>query len=173
MVKELSRGELLDEIERAAAKLELEIHGCGRCTLSTLIQYFELADGPSADLILKATLPLSGGVAQTCGSLIAGLMAIGMSFFPGKSADADMDDIQAVMGLGGQYYRRFEKELGNVRCFDIRAIGLGRGFDTADPDEFDKFVNAGGMEFCSRVVGKGTRLAAEHILDIKEQQAKG
>ena len=84
-----------------------------------------------------------------------------------------MDAIQAVMTLGGQYYRRFEKELGNVRCFDIRAIGLGRGFDTADPDEFDKFVKADGLEFCSRVVGKGARLAAEDILDIKEQQAKG
>jgi hypothetical protein len=56
---------------------------------------------------------------------------------------------------------------------EIYGCGLWYGFDTADPDEFDKFVKAGGMEFCSRVVGKGTRLAAEYILDIKEQQAKG
>ena len=172
-MKELSREESLNEVEEAAAKLELEIHGCGRCTLAALMQYFGLTDESSAELISKAILPLSGGVAQTCGSLLGGLAAIGMAYFPGKAEDITMDDIQAVMTLGAEYYRRFEKELGNVRCFDIRAIGLGRGFDTADPDEFDKFVKAGGLEFCSRVVGKGARLAAEHILDIKEQQAKG
>ena len=173
MVKELSRGELLDKIEKAASKLESEIHGCGRCTLVTLMQSFELADESSAELIAKAILPLSGGAAQACGALLGGMMAIGMAFFPGKAADVSMDDIQAAITLVSQYYRKFEKELGNVRCFDIRAIGLGRGFDTADPGEFGKFVKAGGMEFCSRVVGKAARLAAEYILNIREQQAKG
>ena len=140
----------------------------------TLMQSFELADESSAELIAKAVIPLVGGTAQTCGALLGGLVAIGMAYFPAKKVeDISMDDFPEVTAMGSQYYRSFEKELGNTRCFDIRAIGLGRGFDTADPEEFDKFLQAGGMEYCSRVVGKAARLAAEYILNIREQQAKG
>ena len=172
-MKEPSREELLDEIEGAASKLENEIHGCSRCTLATLIRYFDLADENSAELFSKAALMLSGGTAQMCGALLGGMMAISLASSPDKAADVGMEDIQASGELGSQYYRRFEKELGNTRCFDIRAIALGRGFDTADPEEFDKFVQAGGMEFCGRVVGKAARLAAEYILNVREQKTKG
>ena len=58
MVRELSQEELLDKIEEAAAKCEREIHGCGRCALAALTQYFELGDEASVDLMLRAALPL-------------------------------------------------------------------------------------------------------------------
>lgn len=176
MSKELAKEELLDKVEEAASKCERELHGCGRCALSALMQYFELGDKTSADLVLKAVLPLSGGIAQTrntCGALLGGLMAIGMVCFPGKLEDATMEDIRAAMTLGRQYYRRFEKEVGNVRCFDIREVGLGRCFDTADPDEYDKFVKAGAYDFCGKVCGKAARLAAEFILEIRQKQREG
>jgi C_GCAxxG_C_C family probable redox protein len=176
MSKELAREELLDKVEETASKCERELHGCGRCALAALMQHFELGDRTSTDLVLKAILPLSGGIAQTrntCGALLGGLMAIGMVFFPGKLEDATMDDIRAAMTLGRQYYRRFEKEMGNVRCFDIREVGLGRCFDTADPDEYDKFVKAGAYDLCSKVCGKAARLAAEFILEIREKQREG
>ena len=170
MSKELAKEELLDKVEEAASKCERELHGCGRCALASLMQYFELGDKSSADLMLKAILPLSGGIAQTrntCAAALGGLMAIGMVFFQGKLEDAKMEDIRAAMALGSQYYRRFEKEIGNVRCFDIRAVGLGRCFDTADPDEYDKFVKAGAYDLCSKVCGKAARLAGEFILNIR------
>ena len=173
MAKELPKGEFLNKIVEAASKCEREVHGCGRCTLSALMEYFELGDKASADLILKAVLPLSGGIAQTrnvCAALLGGLMAIGMVFFPGKLEEAELDDIKAAMALGKQYYRKFEKEVGNVRCFDIRDVGLGRVFDTTDPDEYDKFVKAGAYELCSKVCGKAARLAAEFILRIQEER---
>lgn len=176
MSKEPAREELLDKVEETASKCERELHGCGRCALAALMQCFELGDKTSADLILKAILPLSGGIAQTrntCGALLGGLMAIGMVCFPGKLEDATMDDIRAAMTLGRQYYRRFEKEIGNVRCFDIREVGLGRCFDTADPDEYDKFVKAGAYDLCSKVCGKAARLAAEFILEIQQKQREG
>lgn len=176
MSKELAKEELLDKVEEAAQKCERELHGCGRCALSALMQHLELGDKSSADLILKAILPLSGGIAQTrntCAAMLGGLMAIGMVFFPGKLEDATMEDIRAAMTLGRQYYRRFEKEVGNVRCFDIREVGLGRCFDTADPDEYDKFVKAGAYDLCASVCGKAARLAAEFILQIRQKQREG
>jgi C_GCAxxG_C_C family probable redox protein len=171
MVRESSQEELLDKIEEAAAKCEREVHGCGRCALSALTQYFELGDEASVDLMLKAVLPLSGGIAQTrntCAAMLGGLMAIGMVYFSGKLEEAKIEDIMAAMKLGREYYRRFEKEIGHARCFDIRESGVGRCFDTADPDEYEKFVAAGGYELCSKVAGKAARLAAEYILQIRE-----
>jgi C_GCAxxG_C_C family probable redox protein len=173
MEKGLSKKELLDKIEEEAAKCERETHGCGRCTLAALMKYFELGDEKSIDLILKAALPLSGGIAQTrntCGAALGGLMAIGMVFFPGKLGEENMQDIQTAMRLGREYYRSLEKELGHIRCYDIREVGLGRCFDTSDPDEYQKFVKAGGYELCSRVCSKAARLAGEYIFQIKEEQ---
>lgn len=173
MSKELAREELLNKVEETASKYERELHGCGRSTLAALMQQFELGDESSTDLILKGLLPLSGGIVQTrntCGAVLGGLMAIGMVFFSGKVEEAKMEEIQAAMALGRQYYRRFEKEVGNVRCFDIREVGLGRCFDTADPDEYDKFVKAGAYDLCSKVCGKAARLAAEFILEIQQKQ---
>jgi C_GCAxxG_C_C family probable redox protein len=171
MVRELSQEELLDKIEEAAAKCEREVHGCGRCVLAALMQYLELGDEASVDLILRAALPLSGGIAQTrntCGAMLGGLMAIGMVYFSGKLEDVNIEDIRAGMKLGNEYYRKFEKEIGHARCFDIRESGVGRCFDTADPDEFEKFLEAGGYELCSKVAGKAARLGAEYILQIRE-----
>lgn len=176
MPKELSKEEFLDKIEEAATKCEREVHGCGRCALAPLMQYFELGDESSADLLLKAALPLSGGIAQTrniCAAALGGMMAIGMVFFPGKLEDAKMEDIRAAMKLGREYYRAVEKELGHIRCFDIREVGLGRVYDTADPEEYEKYVKAGAYDLCGKVCGKAARLAAEFILKIQEEQKKG
>ena len=172
MAKELSQEELLGKIEEAASRCEREVHGCGRCTLAALTEYFELGDKASVDLLLKAVLPLSGGIAQTrntCAAMLGGLMAIGMAFFHGKLEDAKIEDIMEAMALGRKYYRRFEQEIGHARCFDIRETGIGRGFDTADPEEYQKFVQAGGYELCSSIVGKAARLAAEYIVEIRQE----
>lgn len=170
-----SRVELLDKVEAAASACEREVHGCGRCVLSALMANFDLGDEAAKELALKGILPLSGGISQTrntCAALLGGLMGIGMVSFPAGLKDSNMDDVRHAMQTGSQYYRRFEKEIGHSRCFDIRSVGLGRCFDTADPDEYRKFVEAGAYQLCSGVCGKAARLAAEFMLDILESQKK-
>jgi C_GCAxxG_C_C family probable redox protein len=175
MSEQLSRAEFLDKVENAAATCERTVHGCGRCALSALMENFDLGDKAGKELALMGILPMSGGIAQTrntCGALLGGLMGIGMVSFPAGLEQANMDDIRQAMKLGAQYYRKFEKEVGNTRCFDIRAVGLGRCFDTGDPDEYRKFVEAGAYDFCGGISGKAARLAAEFMLDILESQKK-
>ena len=175
MSHQTNRDTLLDNVEAAASQCERELHGCGRCVLSALLSNFDLEDKSSAELALKGILPLSGGIAQTrntCAALLGGLMGIGMVSFPGRLEDSGIDDIRAAMKLGNEYYRKFEKEIGTTRCFDIRAVGLGRCFDTADPDEYRKFVEAGAYELCGNVCGKAARMAAEFMLDIQEGRRK-
>ena len=175
MSQQSDRDQLLDKVEAAASTCEKEVHGCGRCVLSALMSNFGLSEQPGAELALKGILPLSGGIAQTrntCAALLGGVMGIGMVSIPGKLEDTGIDDIRAVMKIGNEYYRKFEKEIGNSRCFDIRAVGLGRCFDTADPDEYRKFVDAGAYDLCSSVCGKAARMAAEFMLDIQEAKQK-
>ena len=175
MPEQSYREKLLNKVEAAASECEREVHGCGRCVLSALMSNFDLGDMAARELALKGILPLSGGIAQTrntCAALLGGIMGIGMVSFPAGLENANMDDIRRAMQVGGQFYRKFEKELGNSRCFDIRAVGLGRCFDTADPDEYRKFVEAGAYDLCSGVCGKAARMAAEFMLDIQEEQKK-
>jgi C_GCAxxG_C_C family probable redox protein len=139
------------------------------------VKHFDLEHPACGDLVVKAVLPLSGGIAQTrstCGALLAGLMAIGIASFPRALEDVTKDDVQAVMTVGRDFYRRFEEEIGHARCFDIRQANLGRVYDTTDPDEHRKFLDAGGLDLCAGVCGKAARLAAEFLVLIKEGQAK-
>ena len=173
MACSLSNEEFLNKVEQEAGKCEETAHGCARCVLAALMAQFKLCNKESADFIQKAVLPLSGGIAQkrnTCAASLGGLMAIGMAYFPGKLEDAKIEDIMKVMALGRQYYSRFEKEIGHIRCYDIREAGLGRCFDTADPDEYEKYVKAGGYDLCKGVVGKAARLAAEFILELRQEK---
>jgi C_GCAxxG_C_C family probable redox protein len=173
LAKNLSKTEILDQIESEAKNREKELRGCGRCCLSTLLEYLELVDKRTVGLFQKALLPMSGGIAQehqTCGALLGGLMAIGIACLPSSLEEVGQDERKALANLSRQYYRRFEKEIGHTRCFDIREVGLGRCFDTVDPDEKDRFEAAGGRELCSKVVGKAARLAAEFILDNKKDR---
>ena len=174
MTDDLQKATVLDEVEELGAKLEGEIHGCGRCALAALMEKFELVESENRDLILKAILPLSGGIAQTrntCAAVLGGLMGIGMAYFEGERLeDADINDIMGAMAVGRDFYRKFEKEVGHVRCFDIREAGLGRCFDAVDPGEYQKFVEAGGYDLCSRTVGKAARIAGEYIIKIREDR---
>jgi C_GCAxxG_C_C family probable redox protein len=175
MAGELSREEFLNSVQKSAAACEREVHGCGRCALKSLIEHFGLGDDTSKDLMLKAILPLSGGIAQTrntCAAALGGLMGIGMVYFDGKLEEATTEDLFVAMALGRKYYRSFEKEIGHIRCFDIREVGLGRCFDTSDPSEYEKFVAAGAYDLCSSVAGRAARIAAEYILDIQEGKKK-
>lgn len=158
---------LLDKIEREAAQHERELHACGRSALMALALNLNLMDENCINATLRAAIPLSGGIAGTrnhCGALLAGIMAIGLATVKSDPRKDTVEERKAAMAASKRLYRRFEKEIGHVRCFDIREVGLGRSFDTSDPGELKRFEEAGGFVFCSSVVGKAARMAAEIIL---------
>jgi hypothetical protein len=165
--------ELLDKVEKDADKCEREVHGCGRCTLAPLMKNLELGDESSIDLCLKAILPLSGGIAQTrktCAALLGGVMAVGIAYLSGrKLEEAGKEELFEAMRLGREYHREFEKEIGHQSCYDIREVGLGRCYDNADPDEYEKFEQAGGYDLCSKVCSKAARIAGEYIFSMQVQ----
>ncbi len=95
-------------------------------------------------------------------------MAIGLAMVKGNPREAAVEERKASMATAKQFYRWFEKEVGQVTCYDIRDAALGRSFDTSDPEESKKFEAAGGCELCAGVVGKASRKAAEMILELQK-----
>ena len=172
MVAEPTNKELLDRVEQDGATCEKEMHACARCTLLAVARNLKLAEDDCIDAALRTAIPLSGGIAGTrnhCGALVGGVMAIGLAMVKGNPREAVVEERKASMATAKQFYRWFQKEIGQVSCYDIRDAGLGRCFDTSDPEEAKKFEAAGGYELCSGVVGKAARKAAEMILELQKQ----
>ena len=164
----MSREELLDAIEKDAASLEKEYHGCSRCVLIPLQKH--LGIGNSA--VARAAAPLAGGIAltgETCGALLGGLLAVGLVM-----ADDNIEDNQAfldTMAAGFRFHRRFQKAFEATTCRDLQTAKAGRYYSMAKPEEYEEFVALGGYEICSALVGKAARLAAEYILELNDKGA--
>ena len=169
------RTELLDKIEQEASELEQTKKACGRCTLLAVARNLKLADEKCIEATLKASIPFAGGIAGTrdhCGGLTGGIMAIGLALVDYDATEANPTRRSFVMKKAKEFHRKFEKELGFKMCYDIRELGMGRVYDSANPDEAKAFIDDGGYQWCGKVVGKAARLAAETILDVWEEEGK-
>jgi len=169
MPEKQSRTELLDKIEKAAHDYERDFHGCSRCVLKPLQDHLGLGDDSS----LKASTTLAAGVAmrgETCGALLAGLMAVGI-----VTANEDLKDTDALtnsLASGFRLARKVEREFGTTNCTKIQTDKLGRFYSLADPEQYKAFIEAGGYRECPKVVGKIARMTAEFILDYQDRKAR-
>jgi len=166
MAQESSKEKLLDQIEKTAHDYEAKYHGCSRSVMQSLADHLKLGDS----LTFKASTPLSGGVAmrgETCGALIAGVMALGIIL--GKESIEDEDWMESVIA-GYRLCRRFEKEIGSTSCKEIQKARLGRAFNFADLEDYEEFQKAGGYVECPKVVAKAARLAAQMIVERSEER---
>jgi C_GCAxxG_C_C family probable redox protein len=163
MPEKQSRTELLDKIEKAAHDYERDFHGCSRCVLKPLQDHLGLGDDSS----LKASTTLAAGVAmrgETCGALLAGLMAVGI-----VTANEDLKDTDALtdsLVSGFRLAKKFELEFGTTNCTKLQTEKLGRS------EQYKAFIEAGGYRECPKVVGKIARMTAEFILDYQDRKAR-
>jgi len=169
------RTALLDKIGREASEYEQTKKACARCALLSVAQNLKLADDKCIEATLKASIPFAGGIAGTrdhCGGLTGGIMAIGLALVDYDATEANPPRRSFVMKKAKEFHRKFEKELGFKMCYDIRELGMGRVYDTANPVEAQAFIDDGGYKWCGKVVGIAARLAAETILDVWEEEGK-
>ena len=70
--------------------------------------------------------------------------------------------------LSREFAQKFIDEYGSFICRNIQTKVLGRYYYLPDPQEFEKFHNAGAHDIhCPEVVGKAARWMAEIIQDAK------
>lgn len=161
-----TREAILDAIEREARALEKDYHGCSRCVLIPLQKHLGLANGAVA----RAASPLAGGIAlsgEACGALTGSLLAIGLAVAPEDLNDRD--GFLNAMTSGFRFRRRFQKQFEATTCRELQTARLGDFYSMADPEAYKKFVELGGYETCSAIVGAASRLAAEFILELHDK----
>ncbi len=167
------RKELLDRIEKEADEMEQTKKACARCALYAVAKNLELADEKCIEATLKASIPFAGGIAGTrnhCGALTGGIMALGLALVDYDATEANPPRRSFVIKKAKEFHRWFEKEIGYKMCYDIRETGMGRVYDTANPEEAKAFIDDGGYVLCGSVVGKAARKAAEMILDLRDAE---
>jgi len=164
-----TKEEFLDRIEKEAHDYERDFHGCSRCVLKPLQDHLGLGDNSS----LKASTTLAAGVAmrgETCGALLAGLLAVGI-----VTASEDLKDTDALndsLVSGFRLAKKFETEFGTTNCTKLQTEKLGKFYSLADPEQYKAFIEAGGYRECPKVVGKTARMTAEFIIDYQDRKAR-
>jgi len=157
--------ELIRKTGEAAAHFHGTYDGCSQGVLKALQDHLGLVDGGS----FRAASALVGGIAgmgETCGSLVGGIMAIGLAFGRDKPEPAvDSPGYMRAIMLSGELCQRFRGELGGTSCRELQKLLCGRSFDFWDPQQLAEWRRIGGNKKCQdRVVGRAAELAAELIL---------
>jgi C_GCAxxG_C_C family probable redox protein len=157
------RAEILNRVEESAYNYEKAYHGCSQCVLQAMQDHMKVGD----EATFRSASALAGGVAlmgDSCGALIAGMMALGLVF--GREKIEDFPRLASSFVPARTLYARFREEFGSCLCRDVMTTQLGRFYDLAT--EYQQFQEAGGYDRCSRVAAKTARMAAELILAARD-----
>lgn len=145
---------------------ETSYRGCAQCVLAALQDVFDLQD----DVLFQAASGFAGG-GGLCGDSACGAYA-GSIMMLSRLCGRPRTDFADQAGVLFQNFRlvqmlhqHFIDEYGSVICRDIHTRIFGRPYYLADPDDLEKFDQAGGhYDKCPEVVGKAARWAAEIII---------
>jgi C_GCAxxG_C_C family probable redox protein len=85
-----------------------------------------------------------GHKGSLCGALTGAVMAIGMKM--GRTDPKDRRTLQKVYDNCQRFWEQFEKEFGNITCFNLTGIHLD------NEEERQKWLAAGGREKCADLV---------------------
>ncbi len=150
-------------------KYEHDFRGCAQCLLAAITDTL----GLKRDQMFKSATALAGGVGLRgdgcCGAYLGGVMMIGDMI--GRSRDnlADPDGERfTAYRLAAEYHRFFIDKFGTIVCRDIHTKELGRPFFISDPDEMEKFDDAGGHSHkCPEIVGRASGWLMDLLIDNK------
>ncbi len=142
---------------------EKTYRGCGQCVVAALQDALQIENQE----IFKAATALAGGTGLAadngCGAYIGATLVL--SSIIGRERDnfADPKGIRfKTHQLARQFREKFIQEYGSVICRDIQNKLLGRYYYLADPQEYEKFHNAGAHDVhCPEVVGKAAKWMVE------------
>ena len=170
----LSRQELLDKTYAQGAAYESISGSCSQCTAAALHEFLEINDA-----VVRAANSSCAGQALTglgtCGGVIGGTMVLdyflgrpveAMSSEPSKKPDYERlrNAIQTAKLLCDRYVQEYRSNL----CPAIQTKLFGRTYYLPDPDEFQKFLKAGGHSDptkCMHIVGNASKWTMEILLD--------
>ncbi len=162
-----SKEKIIEAVSAKAREAEIKYHGCSRCTLYGLKEYFNFIP----DDLIRASMVLAAGGSSSngsCGAYSGGLLAIGLKYQPPMEDLSPEAQERRLESRAKQFGFRaaFIKELGSTLCPDIQERQFGRRFNMLDKEDWQAFMDLPGhYEKCAEVVAISTRLAAEVLLE--------
>lgn len=175
MLSECAKEEILDRVAKKAGDNEEISISCAQGTLTALQEEFNLPGGE--DMVKAATfMPGIASRDETCGAVVAGLMALGMVFGRGRLYDPSYNTTEGKAKFfknrerAYRFCEDFKRELGSTMCGDIRMKIFGRKYNTFNPDEFEQLVADGAQKKCRVPPEAAARIAARIILEAKEEE---
>jgi len=123
---------------------EKTYHGCSQCAIAALQDVFDIRN----DDIFKSSTALAGGSALSCegscGGYVGALMVLGHLVGRERDNFADPEGVRfTTQKLAGELRKKFIDEYGSIICRNIQTKVMGRPYYLADPQEYEKFHNAG------------------------------
>lgn len=162
------------EAEKAfelAERYEKKCTGCAQSTLAGIFDALEIQN----DDVFKAASGLADGLGLTgngsCGALVGGAMAISYLFGRERKDFADMMASMDSYLMVKSLHDRFVETFGHCRCHDLQHSLMGRTYNFYDPRDLQQAFADNMVAHCSQVVGTAAAMAAEIILDAKNDGA--
>ncbi len=162
-MKKRNIAEVADRAYTLGKEYEKTYRGCSQCVIAALQGAFENRN----DDLFKAATGLAGGTGLAgdngCGAYTGAVLVLGSLLGRERNNFSDPGGIRLkTHQLARKFRERFIQEYGSVICRDIQNKILGRYYYLADPQEYEKFHNAGAHDIhCPEVVGKAARWMAE------------
>ena len=167
LMKKTDIQELAERAYKLGKEYEKTYRGCGQCVIAALQDALEIRN----DDIFKSATCLAGGTGLAgdsgCGAYIGGVLVLSSLLGRERNNFSDPEGIRLkTHQLARKFRKRFIQEYGSVICRDIQNKILGRYYYLADPQEYEKFHNAGAHDVhCPVVVGKAARWMTEILLE--------
>ncbi len=166
-MKKAHSAALAGKAYRLGKQYEKTYRGCGQCVVAAL----QDALGVRNDDVFKAATGLAGGTGLAadsgCGAYTGSILMLGSLLGRERQDFSDPGGIRfKTNALTRKFRERFIQEYGSIICRDIQNKILGRYYFLADPQEYEKFHNAGAHDVhCPEVVGKAAKWMVEIILN--------
>jgi len=166
---------------KLAYDFDLKYGECAQATLYALQNIYNKKD----DSIFKGMVALAGGGLHrcdgSCGVFSASIFFMGL--FAGRGfedLDNNTDDpsahekLNSLFAIGDIIYKKFIENYGSINCSDIQRKLLGRSYFLRDPDEIEKFIDAGGYGKSGgpTVVANGAKWTVEILEDFLKNDKK-
>ena len=166
MESSLSKEDVFSSLDQKVSEYFKLSGNCAQATFMALSEQFGLDGGQ----IFKALTPFPGLVFRGyfCGTAVACVLVIGLKF--GREKPDDWTGYIRSIPPVKAFYQRFEREVGSILCSEVLEGVFGDDFESVEPAETKRWLEAGGIEKCTVTATKAARIAAEIIMDNKHKK---
>jgi C_GCAxxG_C_C family probable redox protein len=141
--------------------------GCSQCVVAAVQDLLGIRE----DAVFKAATALAGGIGLSgigpCGGLSGGVLILSQLIGRERSNIEDPENVRSrSYDLAQKLIEAYLDEFGAIACRDVQIKKFGRPYYLRDPQEKQKFQDAGGhSDKCPDVVGKAAQMTVKIILD--------